>query len=174
MLGTQEERTEGIKRQAQELIDQAYERGFKAGKESEAIAIQDGHYQRGLNDAWNAANKLNRMTIDEVRDVFYGDPLHNTIERECIFSCCTPEFALEKIRQYEEQKRAKKSVINVGDEVIYDLRDVLKAVVIDIDFDDTYHLLTENGCNITEHGNLPRTGRHFDQIADVLKQMQEE
>ena len=171
MLGTQEERTEGIKRQAQELIDQAYERGFKAGKESEAIAIQDGHYQRGLNVAWGAAGKIVRsdaLTLEELRQIFGMTSFTD------IFRSFSVSEATEKIRQYEEQKRAKKSVINVGDEVIYDLRDVLKAVVIDIDFDDTYHLLTENGCNITEHGNLPRTGRHFDQIADVLKQMQEE
>ena len=31
-LGTQEQRTKGMKRQAQELIEQAYQRGFKAGQ----------------------------------------------------------------------------------------------------------------------------------------------
>ena len=33
MLGTQEQRTKGMKRQAQELIEQAYNSGFKAGRE---------------------------------------------------------------------------------------------------------------------------------------------
>jgi len=181
MLGSKEQRTEGIRRQAQELIDKAYECGFRVGYDQRAIDKKDAlekaeseTYQRGLDDAWECADKLNRMTIDEVRRVFASDPFGYTIERECIFSCCTPALAIAKIRQYEEQKKAESEKIKVGDEVIHSDTGT-KAVVLDFVGDNERIMVyDENG--FAEDWRIIRvrkTGRTFPQIAEVLKQLQE-
>ena len=170
MLGSKEQRTEGMRRQAQELIDQAYERGFNAGKESEAIVIQDGIYQRGLDDAWECARKIMRMGSAKQEDIFC---CHGDLE---ILEKLLPSEAIFKIKAYEEQKKAEEE-IRVGDEVY--LVDSNHPRVVTCIF-------TENGCytkavQVTESGkwvvdeirNLHKTGRSFPQIAEVLKQLLE-
>ncbi|MBO7713937.1 MAG: hypothetical protein J6S85_10235 [Methanobrevibacter sp.] len=95
-----------IKESQGDLADrmhEAFDKGFEQGlKENSEEA-----YQKGLDDAWECADKLNRMTIDEVRRVFASDPLSLTIERESIFLCCTPNIAIAKITAYEEQKNKR-------------------------------------------------------------------
>lgn len=169
MLGSQKERTEGIKRQAQELIDQAYERGFKAGKESEAIAIQDGYYQRGLDDAWEAARKImcnGGLKLSELSQIFGMTSFTD------IFHSFSGSEAIEKIRQYEEQKKSEEEEIKVGDEVYISDRNYTYIVTSVKEYASFF---SQNGKWGNEHkSNLTKTGRHFDQIAEVLKQMQEE
>ena len=122
------ERTEGIIRQAGELIEQAYQRGFKLGKaEGYSKAETDYYtqtekdrqssYELGLSEAWACADKLNRMTLDEVMSVFADDPLADIITRESIFRCCLPELAINKVREWEE-KQKQDDEIRVGDEVV--------------------------------------------------------
>ena len=72
MLGTKEQRTEGMKRQAQELIEQAYDRGYKAGKEQANAIIQTGIQHNPyrlmyLHMKWPYRN-IHRMRIP-LRDV---------------------------------------------------------------------------------------------------------
>lgn len=65
MLGSMEQRTEGMKRQAKELIEQAYNRGYKAGYDK-AFATLNENWQlvtseaeeKGRNEAWEVARKL--------------------------------------------------------------------------------------------------------------------
>lgn len=173
MLGSKEQRTEGIRRQAQELIDQAYERGFKAGKEAfvtDENKVADKAYQKGLDDAWGCADKLNRMTIDEVRSAF--NPFGLTIERESIFLCCTPNIAIAKIKEFEEkQKKAESKAVNVGDEVVFDGGN---GVVIDEIGDDEVYILNGLGCvEKIERRLIVKTGRTFPKFAEVFKQLQE-
>lgn len=49
-LGTMEQRTEGMKRQAAELIEQAYNRGFKAGYDK-AFATLNENWQLVTSEA---------------------------------------------------------------------------------------------------------------------------
>ena len=180
MLGSKEQRTEGMKRQAQELIDQAYDRGFKAGKEQD-ISFHDEAvekaYQRGLDDAWKCADKLNRMTIDEVRSVFASDPFSHTIDRESIFSCCTPNLAIAKIKNFEEQKKAEEEEIKVGDEVIRFYTDTndtnYKGVVSKVSEKNLCIVWDDGSVGYFGKNIVKKTGRHFDKIAEVVKQLQE-
>lgn len=138
ILGSKEQRTEGIRRQAQELIDQAYDRGFKAGKEAfvtDENKVADKAYQKGLDDAWGCADKLNRMTIDEVRSAF--NPFGLTIERESVFMCCTPNIAIEKIRQYEEQRKAE----DEEKELCEEAKQKVEALAEDIGLDQMMDIL---------------------------------
>lgn len=193
-LGTQEERTEGMKRQAQELIDQAYQKGSKAGYEEgfkngfdegvshPDINIIEEWIDKGRSEAWEAA----RTIIDFWFNVAHCDP--NNFAKlfgidahlgdhvfEKLFEQFTASEAIEKLRAYEEQKDAE---IKVGDEVYLIDKNHTRVVTC---------IFCENGdykkaVQITESGKwvvdkiseLQKTGRHFDAIEEVLKKMQED
>jgi len=128
----------------------------------------DEAYQRGLNDAWDAARKIVLSRED--------GGLFDYEERKAVLGCgnymalktfLAPE-AIEKIRQYEQ----KQEKIKVGDEVIND--EDIKGVTVDMD-DYLLHVLDENGViQAWPREDVVKTGRHFPEIAEVIKTMQEE
>ena len=128
----------------------------------------DEAYQRGLNDAWDAARKIVLSRED--------GGLFGYEERKAVFGCgnymalktfLAPE-AIKKIRQYEQEQKDFK----VGDEVIND--EDIKGVTVDMD-DYLLHVLDENGViQAWPREDAVKTGRYFPEIAEVLRKMQEE
>jgi hypothetical protein len=79
----------------------------------------------------------------------------------------TPQEAIEKLKAYEQEQEA----IQVGDEVILDGR---KYVVLVVDEDGIPEKLLEPDgytLTLTTDVKLPKTGRHFPEIAAVLEKM---
>ena len=128
-------------------------------------------YQRGLNDAWNVAKRIvceverGGLKDDELQLIF------NTRYTDSVLEDYSPSVAIEKIKMYEEQEEQKKNVvIIVGDEVK------------DIDTDRTgvaiivgrlcFYMNSEGKIYSNDIVRI-KVGRHFPQIAEVLKQMQE-
>lgn len=105
MLGTKEQRISGMQRQAQELIEQAYERGYKAGQEAD----KDKYIEQGRNEAWEAARKIyssmaeGGLSGDEIFSIF-GD-------YNCIVNDYSASEAIEKIKAYEAQKQEEQKKI---------------------------------------------------------------
>ena len=180
MLGTMEERTSGMKRQAQELIEQAYQRGYKAGYQFQTdanLVLFNNGMEQGRKEAWEAAYKL-VFNQGNIRDAFDTESLG------AIFEKCSAAEAIEKLKKYEEQK--KQEEIHVGDEII--LNDIIPntdylscepAIVIIADEDSCrypYHVMLGNGKTkwINKDAINRKTGRHFPEIAEVLKKMQED
>ena len=133
-LGTMEQRTEGMKKQAQELIEQAYHRGFKAGREDRQEwekGQADRLIEKGMNMAWEAAKKIlnacgiNNTFLDEIFGVHAVFDIINTYSASEV---------IEKIKAYEE-KQKQNDEIRVGDEIqFYDNgRKGRRLVVIKID-----------------------------------------
>ncbi len=123
----------------------------------------------GRKEAWEAADKLNRMSIDEIREIFDDDPLCVSVCRGNLFCCCTPELAIKKIREYEEKQK-----IQVGDEVYYHDPTNARVVtrVLEIDGITKAVQFTSNGrCVVDDIRDLHKTGRHFDEIENVLKNL---
>jgi hypothetical protein len=139
--------------------------------ETRAEKAQDEAYQRGLEDAWKVADKIFDMPC---------------LRREQIFSKCdsvgvwdilrkySASEAIEKIRQYE-----KKEEIHLGDEVTF-LPNNAKGIVTECHVPDVY---SDNDkyavwCGGTMEyvlkQHLTKTGRHFPEIAEVLRKMREE
>lgn len=103
------ERTEGIVRQAQELIEQAYQRGYKAGREEgfkngfdegashPNINIIEEWIEQGRNEAWEAAiqtlqpepceDAISRQAVDEYISHLLSDYLYDE-ERERLEQFC--------------------------------------------------------------------------------------
>lgn len=171
MLGSKEQRTEGMRRQAQELIDQAYERGFKAGKESEVIAIQESQYQRGLDDAWETARKICVPTFNgglSCNDVY---SIFRTSSFDTISHNYTASEAIAKIKAYEEQKNAEEE-FKIGDELI-DVDSKDKCVIVGFRQEKIKIVWSDGSVGLWDKKNFRKTGRSFPQISEVLEKMKE-
>lgn len=149
----------------------AYAEGYKEGMQ---LSIDDAklkeEYQRGLNDAWDAARKI--VTMPD-RDFINSDIL-DLDPGESIFIKYTASEAIEKIRQYEQEQKE----IKVGDEV-ENTQTGVKFIVT--------HMWENNrgeqgvsgfnyGCSAfsTVLDLVRKTGRHFPEIAAVLEKMRGE
>jgi len=176
-LGSMEQR-EGMEKRAQELIEQAYQCGFKAGQERAKEMEISKYIEKGRNEAWGAIKRIvlpkskGGLSLDELKKLF------GTHWFDEISEIYTLEEILDKIHDFEKkqkQKQEESSKIRVGDEVIYNCgNDKGKATVIDVDV-DVLHLLTENGCYISEEfKDVKKTNRNFSEIAEVVKKMKEE
>lgn len=127
----------------------------------------EAEYQRGLDDAWEAARKI---VCDDELDWNTLLHLFNRSNFEGIFGDFSPSEAIDKLKAYEEKQKAENE-INVGDEVDWSgdkfivtriFQPYDKAEECDgVDMDGcTYHDVLISG--------LTKTGRHVD-ITDMLK-----
>lgn len=136
-------------------------------------AEADEAYQKGLNDAWKAARKIctNWVLPDSVFSEIFG--MDKTIDD--IMKENTASEAIEKIRQYEQEQEG----IKIGDEVAFhhdDGRPDTVVVVTYIGQDGFIDGMDGRGTQYA-HKNpkkWAKTGRHFPEIAEVLKKMREE
>ena len=180
------EQTVGLCKEAMTNVRNAYDRGYKQGfKDGEDIEQKNGavtkveiakmEYERGLNDAWEAARKImlckskGGLGYEVVLKIFQQVDLTGTEHFDILHKRSASE-AIAKIKEYEEKKQEE---FKVGDEVITDER---KFVVLGIDSGEWYNLwclddgLTyDNICS----KDLTKTGRSFPQLAELFKQMKE-
>ena len=183
--------TEGIKKQAQELIEQAYQRGFKAGRvdnqtfhESICNGCKKGFEDRemelieqGRNEAWEAAKKLVSAGYKECNEIL-GDGVLAIETIDEIFLRCTASEAIEKLKDYDDQKK-KESKFHVGDEVIYG---DIKWIVVREEYAVgtnipviMVNLFREGGFGASAKvSEIKKTGRTFPQIAEVFQKMKED
>lgn len=125
-------------------------------------SLQDDAYQRGLNEAWEAARKIIEMTDPPYWEVFneYKDDLFGKI---------TASEAIAKLKAYEENQDDK---FEFGDEIID--ADGIKGFVVSKNnegYDTMYALF--DGCRVPQHVTKKyyrKTGRHFD-IDKILEEM---
>lgn len=128
--------------------------------------LQDTAYQRGLDDAWEAAKKIIEMTSPPYWEVFNE-------YKEDLFGKITATEAIEKLKAYEEKQKADDE-IKVGDEVVWTENENVVIVVTSVYTADNmewcdgvrkdgkvYSILTKNA---------RKTGRHFD-IEKILEDM---
>lgn len=161
-----------MEKQVQELIEQTYQTGYKAGVEScvdSLTADSEKYIEQGRNEAWKAARKIAQMSPDKLESIFNKFCLHN------IMGIYSVSEAIEKIRAYEEQKKQEDEEIKVGDEVIY-RHSELTGIVTSIYKTKKFDILWNDG-SVGQEKNISdfkKTGRTFPEIVEVLKKMQEE
>lgn len=155
-----------------------YERDYEARREEESksarmIVDYDADllkttYEEGLNDAWEMARKIRLypsdggISIEDLGKIF-GNQTHYDILRDY-----SAQEAIEKIKAWED-----KNEIKVGDEVVYS--DGIKGIVVGISNNAGQISVLNNEYDVPQlliKNNATKTGRHFDQIEEVLKQMQ--
>lgn len=180
-LGTMEQRTEGMKKQAQELIDHAYDRGYKAGYEKgfkngfdegalhPDINIIEKWIEQGRNEAWEAAKKIAADCFSESK---MTKELFNFNYAYAVFENFSASEAIENIKEYEKEKQEEEQEIRVGDEV-YFLDNTMKYVVTNIDGEFLKLVDCTGDVDVDLIQNFTRTGLHFDEIENVLKKLKE-
>ena len=149
----------------EQVRKEAYDKGYddataEIGSDEQAIA--EKAYKKGLSDAWEAAKKIANMPYNEEEKVF-GSGGWTFIDKH------TATEAIEKIRQYEQEKEE----IQVGDEVNAPFG---KAIVVNIDsVAKKIWLVYADGHGGFEYfKDAPtKTGRHFPEIAEVFAKMKE-
>ena len=132
--------------------------------------LQDTAYQRGLDDAWEAAKKLFSSMADS--DIEKAFPIEWNNGGFNALINLQPQEAIAKLKAYEEKQNDK---IEVGDEVAFhhdDGRPDTVVVVTYIGQDGFIDGMDDRGTQYA-HKNptkWTKTGRHFD-IASILEDM---
>jgi len=165
---------EGVKAQ----IRKAYNKGYKDGKADTPFTdtkdAEEKAYNRDLSDVWDAVRKI----IEDVVDGGYSSDVLREIfgvsTVQAVFKLNTAPEVIAKIKAYED-KQKQDAEIKVGDEVITKYKDHAVAVR------DTYYVGEDrepftliwfgthmSSCRVNE---LSKTGRHFPQITEVLKEL---
>lgn len=127
--------------------------------------LQDAEYQRGLNDAWEAAKKIVEMTDPPYWEVFneYKDDLFGKI---------SASKAIKKLKDYEEKQKVNNE-IKVGDELRCERG--WKGIVTSIDDYEGLMMIMDSdgavGC-YSDISKFTKTGRHFD-ISKILEEIKE-
>lgn len=167
---------EEIEKRIHEFAEQMYNAGYADRcllTDEECIKDQQNQYMKGLNDAWECAKKIavssndGGFDLDELNDIFHTRSVTATM------SNYSASEAIEKIKTYEEARKQ----IRVGDELIYISDDgcgrrYIVTHIINLHFVDVI-----DECGGTTYINIEmckKTGRHFSQVEELLKQMQEE
>lgn len=133
-------------------------------------AFYEHGYEQGLADAWDAVTKIANIPYGEEEKVF-GSSGWNFIKNH------NASEAIEKIRQYEQEKEEIKvgNEVKSGDEKYIVLQKYLNNIdelmVVLFNRRDgeigTWHMYNANGAI------FEKTGRHFQEIAEVLRKMKE-
>lgn len=152
-----------------------YALGLKEGEQSLTESLLKS-YNDGLNYAWELAKKIvlptrtqhDAFTYGELKNMFGIGDYERILSRFSVFE------AITKIKTYKEEKKKAEAEIRVGDEVI--VPNGKRCVVTGFNgSNNRWHLcIDENGdCgpNYHEKTDLKKTGRHFPEMEEILKQL---
>ena len=155
------------------VIEDVFEAGYKQGYEdgkadtpfTDTEEAEEKAYNRGLADMLEAVKSMRMMTADDLEEVFglrfIGD----------IFVNLSPSKIASKYHAFKAQiKELEDAEIKVGDEVTHN---GAKFIVLNIDSQTSVYCLDIRGRTpiFASIRNLTKTGRHFDQIAEVLAEL---
>lgn len=123
-------------------------------------------YEDGLNEAWEAAKRIVCLHTDGGESAEWLQNVFGDSIPAIIIAKYSASEAIKQVKEYEE--------IKVGDEVI-DSNCVLekKSVVVRVSGSVITIIEGDGTASRWEKESFKKTGRHFPQIAEVLKQMQE-
>lgn len=160
-----EEIMNSVKYNIETQIYRAYQQGYEDGKKASCDCKDnmEAEYNRGLNEAWEAARKIAKLGIDEQKRLFGCFGIYFISHED------SASEAISKIKEYEEEQK-QDAEIKVGDEVVID--DSIGIVTRAFPGAVTCYVMRKDGSSGEEDRNdCKTTGRHFDQIAEVLNEM---
>ena len=125
-------------------------------------------YEDGLNEAWELARDIVCLPVDGGKSSEWLEITFGTARDELVLRDYSASEAIKQAKHEEKQEEIK-----VGDEVTDD--DGWEGVVTWISPNGEYLIiLQKDGTSLHwEKERFKKTGRHFPEIAEVLKQMQE-
>lgn len=162
--------------QKKEIEDRAYQKGLEDGKqvgydkgyEDGARCQDEVQYQQGFEDAWDMLKNICSGGRERMLKVF------GTISITQIITDNTASEAKSKIDAWGQKEQ--NADIKVGDEVTDKDGDTYIVTQVhrkDVNCCDTSCMRADGHGYGIPSKNLTKTGRHYPEIAEVLKQMQE-
>lgn len=157
----------------EKVREEAFKNGYDAAcKDIDIKSKTNAAYRKGLEDAWETAKKIALDKEDGGLDtVAYCEIFGYGKGFGTVLKTFTASEAIEKIRQYEQEKEE----IQVGDEVEIKCG-VSPAIYMQgtNGADEIYLLFNDGSCGVHSRSEIEcKTGRHFPEIAEVLAKMKE-
>lgn len=123
-------------------------------------------YEDGLNEAWEMAKRIACLRTDGGESAEWLQNVFGDSIPAIIIAKHSASEAIKQVKEYEE--------IKVGDEVI-DSNGMLekRSVVVRVSGSVITIIEGDGTASRWEKEGFKKTGRHFSQIEEVLKQMQE-
>lgn len=186
----------GLRRQTNECIDNAYRKGYEDGKKEprEVTNVEDTNeyqigfehgkmwateeytenrqcyydngYDKGIEDLVHAMKVYFPLNAEE-RLYYFGKNTH--VDTYAIES---PKDLIGKAKVYEKKKKAEEETIKVGDEVIGSSDG--KAIVTMVDYDNVMVVFEDGSSGELKADNFKKTGRHFDELEFLLNKLGDE
>lgn len=164
-----------MQRHDKEMYVHGYSDGLDVMKNTDGAEV----YAEGLHDAWAVALKVvlpekagGKYTSAELREIFGVD-----FDYQC-FQKYTPQEVIRKLSDYDEQKKKSDQEIRVGDEISFHYDDRPDTVIVVTDIYDQageLHICGMDAQGMRYAGKLAKcwekTGRHFDQVSQLLDAM---
>lgn len=130
-------------------------------------------YERGLNDAWELAKEIWNWfgSSDEKLNECFGTHFITTVYEMDV------KEALQKFREYtqEQKEEAEKSELRVGDEIQNTNKPSVKLIVTKKNGLGWFGFDSDGSVGYGSLGDFSdywkKTGRHFDQIDNILEEM---
>ncbi len=132
--------------------------------------LQDKAYQRGLDEAWEAAKKValyadgGGLSIEELNEIFDCA----TIQQ--VFRKYTLSEVIAKLKAYEKKQKADE--LKVGDIVDWSGEKYIVSYIYDDGCTDLIYLECGSVCESVSPDCFTRTGKHYD-ITKILEEMKE-
>ena len=156
----------------QKQVAEAYQRGLEDGKKATWGLVADAssvEYQRGLDDAWDAARKIAQQweeDTDTEHRLVIDDSIRVTLDS------MTASEAIAKLKAYEEKQKADDE-IKVGDVVtVCKYPDKYTFVVTKVSDECVWGVDANGSWNFWGINEVIKTNKHFD-IDKILEAMKE-
>lgn len=168
-----------IENRVNSIYNVGYENGYADGQKHDlehtenivrshekCKSVLEAEYEHGLNDAWKCVRRF-LNTDGNTCDKIFGCYMWKD------FMQLSPSEAIEKFKEYDEKQNSK---IEVGDEVIYhdprkgDEKGVAIGMCgewVEVKFPSSWN------CVGIYKDSVKKTGRHFDEMDKLLKELEE-
>lgn len=169
---------EGKKVLESKMVKESYEKGYDEGlKEGLENCETTKAYQGGLEDAWECAKAL---VLDEGLKAYEIKEIYGSKENYySVIATFSAKKAVEKYQDYKLKKAEEKAKaeVKIGDEICNNNNS--KSVVVKIDAWHRFHCVRWDGITFTLEKEQyvkfgwSKTGKHYNQVAEMLKEMGE-
>lgn len=175
----------GLLRQTNECLESAYNKGYVDGKKEQFIENSQGRregfdngfnkgydrgykvgFTEGLGNAWEMVRAIFDMNLEEKEKLYGYQYTREIVGNLGVHKAFKIYKSYEQAKQ-EVQEKAEEE-IKVGDEV-KDLATDNIGVVMAIGNFIVY--ITNNGVYTNRLGSLEKTGRHFDEVSQLLDKL---
>lgn len=155
-----------IRSDYQKQVDEAYERGYdkgyadKTNNDKVCKDLAKDIYQRGLNDAWEAAKKVVVNPNEGGLDIPALDEIFGCATIQQVFRKYSVSEVIVKLKAYEEELKVRDEVLVYGN----------RGVVTYICNEDYTVMMYDGSCGKWKRADLKKTGKRHD-IDKILKAM---